>query len=138
MFAFFLVPLFGTEVWGIVLIALLIVGVGFIGYWLASWPVGNQFAIYSEVCLPETRGTANALHGMMVNIGGVIGNFILATTIVADMVTPMHVAILLVFWLAGGLLWIIPYFTYPKEAGECRETMLGRRAELEKRKADGL
>jgi MFS family permease len=128
---FFLIPLFGGAPWITVLSAILIIGLGFAGYWLASFPVGNQMAIYSEVCLPEVRSTANALHGMMVNIGGAIGNFLLATTITADEVTPIHVAILMAFWLGSGLLWIIPYFTYPREARECREIMSQRRGEME-------
>lgn len=131
MFGFFLIPVFGGNVWEIVLVSALVLGLGFAGYWLASFPVGNNFAIYSEVCVPESRSSVMALHGMMVNIGGTIGNFLLATLIVSNQVLPWHVAILLSFWLGSGLLWIIPYFTYPKEAQQCRDLMARRRAEIE-------
>jgi len=136
MFCFYLIPLFGTEIGVMILAAILILGLGFLGYWLVSFPVGNQFAIYSEVCVPEVRSTANALHGVMVGLGGAIGNFFFAITIIADEVTSIHVAILLLFWVAGAALWIIPFFTYPKEAEQCREIMLERRGELEKRRSN--
>ncbi|MHA1278353.1 MAG: MFS transporter [Candidatus Helarchaeota archaeon] len=128
---FLLIPLSGPTTGAIVLLSIFILGSGFIGYLLVSFPVGNQFAIYAEVCVPETRSSANALHGMMVNMGGIIGNLILASLIVTDNVTSFHVTILLIFWLAGGLLWIIPYFTYPKEAQNCRALMQARRKEID-------
>jgi MFS family permease len=130
MFGFYLIPVVGVGL-ELALISILVIGLGFAAYWLLSFPVGNNFAIYSEVCVPESRSTVNALHGVFVNIGGVIGNFLLATLIVSDEVLPWHVAILLIFWLGGGLLWIIIYFTYPKEAQQCRDLMAARRKELE-------
>jgi MFS family permease len=53
--------------------------IGYLGFLLTSFPVGNQFAIYSEVSLPEVRSTANAMNGLMVNIGGIIGNLLISS-----------------------------------------------------------
>ncbi|NVM27872.1 MAG: MFS transporter [Candidatus Helarchaeota archaeon] len=139
LFGFYLIPVFSTEPLGMVLLSILVLGLGFVGYWFVSFPVGNGFAIYSEVCLPEIRSSTNALHGVMANIGGVIGNFLLGSMIAieaGEKVTPFHMSILLIFWLAGGLMWIIPYFTYPGEAKECRNVMLERRAEIKRRGAN--
>ena len=111
-------------------IIFIILGIG--QAFLCALNIGNIFAIYSEVCAPELRSTANSLHKMMVNMGGVIGNLILASMVQADP-TLMPSAILLVqiIYLCGTILWIIPYFSYPKEAKECDEIMEDRRKELE-------
>ncbi|MHA1265945.1 MAG: MFS transporter [Candidatus Helarchaeota archaeon] len=130
MFGFYLLPFQGTVTWELILSAIVILGLGFIAYWLLSFPVGNQFAIYSEICVPEARSSVNALHGVMINIGGAIGNFLLASTITTQ-ILPLHISMLLCIWLVGGLLWIIPYFTYPKEAQACHEIMLTRRTEIQ-------
>lgn len=99
---------------------------------LCALNIGNTFAIYSEVCTPELRSSANALHKMMVNIGGVIGNLVLASMVQSNpALMPNAIALVQIIWLFGTTLWIIPYFSYPKEAKECDEILADRRKELE-------
>jgi phosphotransferase system glucose/maltose/N-acetylglucosamine-specific IIC component len=98
----------------------------------STFSVGNQFAIYSEVCLPEVRSTANAMNGLMVNIGGIIGNLLLSSLIENNLSwLPIAVSLVLFVWLAGTFLWIITYFYYPKESKNCSDILLERRKELE-------
>jgi hypothetical protein len=105
---------------------------GFLGYMFATFSIGNQFAIYSEVCLPEVRSTANAMNGLMINVGGIIGNLLLSSLIERDMsCLPIAVSLVLFIWLIGAFLWIIPYIYYPKESKECSNILLKRRKELE-------
>lgn len=131
-FGFFLIPLFGSTTWELILSGFLILSLGFLSFLFITLPSGNRFAIYSEVCVPEVRASANALHGVMMNIGGIIGNLLLALSITGDVILPFHVALLIAFGLIGGVLWIIPFFTYPKDELEYRKIMTERRAELEK------
>lgn len=106
--------------------------IGFLGYFLVSLSIGNVFAIYSEVCLPESRSTVNAFHNVMINLGGIIGNLLFSGLIESDIsLMPYAMALVLLFWLAGTSLWIITYIYYPKEFNECRELMAKRRKELE-------
>lgn len=101
---------------------------------LATFSSGNQFAIYSEVCLPELRSTANAMNGLMVNIGGIIGNLLISSLIERNMsLLPIAVFLVLFIWFIGTFLWIIPYFYYPKESKDCSDILLERRKELEKK-----
>jgi MFS family permease len=107
---------------------------GFSGYFLVSLCAGNIFAIYSEVCVPELRSTANAFNGLMVNMGGIIGNLLLSFLIESDMtLMPFAISLVLIIWLFGSLLWIVPFFTYPKESRELRNIMAERRIELDKK-----
>ncbi len=132
-FGFYLIPLVGVTAWEIALSSTLILGLGFLGFLFTSLSVGNQFAIYSEVCMPEVRASANSLHGVMVNIGGIFGNLLLAFSITGYLILPFYVAILISFGIIGGLLWIIPLFTYPLEERECRDEMVKRRVEMEQK-----
>ena len=94
--------------------------------------MGNQFAIYSEVSLPEVRSTAYSMNGLMVNIGGIFGNLIFSSLIESNISwLPYAILIVLVIWLFGALFWIIPYYYYPRESKECKDTLLRRREELE-------
>ncbi len=131
LFGFYFIPLFSGSGILLALSYILILGSGFVGYLFSGFPPGNQFAIYSEVCVPEVRSTANAMHSTMVNLGGVPGNLLLTGLLAVEIAfLPMGIAILLVIQLIGALLWIIPYFTYPKEAQDCRNLMAGRREEI--------
>ena len=132
-FGFYLIPLFGATTWEIILSATLILSLGFLGFLFTSLSVGNQFAIYSEVCVPEARASANSLHGVMVSIGGIVGNLLLVFSITGFLILPFHVTILVTFGIIGGLLWIIPLFTYPREEKECRDLMAKRRVEMEQK-----
>ena len=123
---FFLMPL-STPIHLVIFILL-----GIIQAFLCAVAAGNRFAIYSEVCAPELRSTVNSMHVMMVNMGGMIGNLVLASMVQANpALMPNAIALVLTIWLIGSTLWIVPYFSYPKEAKECDELMVDRRKELE-------
>jgi predicted MFS family arabinose efflux permease len=133
MLGFYLIPFFTETTLQIVLSWIFFLILGYLGYLLVSFPTGNQFAIYSEVCVPELRSTANALNGLMINIGGIIGNLLISSLIERDMSwLPFAIALVLLIWLFGSLLWIVSYFYYPTESKECRDLMAKRRLELEK------
>jgi len=109
--------------------------VGFIAMFLASVPVGNIYAIYSEVCVPENRGLANAMSGLMAKAGGVIGNLIVSALIISSVSNlSLAVSFLLSISLIGSFSWLLPYFYYPKEAQKLRDLMAERRKELDLRK----
>jgi len=103
---------------------------GFIGYFFTSFTTGTQFAVYSEVCLPESRSTANALNGLMVNLGGICGNLLLSIFIYQEGFFIQN-AVFLIFlvWIAGSFLWLFPVFYYKKD-------ILKQRARLMKGKIE--
>lgn len=129
---FYLTPFFTANTFQIILSWIFFIIFGFLGYMFSTFSVGNQFAIYSEVCLPEVRSTVNAMNGLMVNIGGIIGNLLISSLIERDLSwLPIAVSLVLFIWLIGTLLWIVPYFYYPKESKECSNILIERRKELE-------
>ncbi|MFW9785037.1 MAG: MFS transporter, partial [Candidatus Heimdallarchaeota archaeon] len=130
--AFYLLPFSSETTVQTVLSWIFFLFVGYFGFFLTAFPVGNQFAIYSEVSLPEVRSTANAMNGLMVNIGGIIGNLLISSLIERNIsLLPFAIFLVLIIWLGGALFWIFPYFYYPKEAKECREILISRRKELD-------
>jgi MFS family permease len=130
---FYLTPFFTANTFQIIFSWIFFIIFGFLGYMFASFSVGNQFAIYSEVCLPEVRSTANAMNGLLINIGGIIGNLLLSSLIENNLSwLPIAISLVLFIWLVGTLFWIINYIYYPKESKVCRDTLLERRKELEK------
>jgi Na+/melibiose symporter-like transporter len=123
---FYLMPVTSPILW----LIFILIGIG--QAFLCALNAGNRFAIYSEVSTPELRSTVNALHVMMFNMGGVVGNLVLATMVQSDpALMPFAVALVLIIWLCGTTLWIVPYFYYPKEARETIAIMAERRKELE-------
>ncbi|MBY8985965.1 MAG: hypothetical protein KGD65_12900, partial [Candidatus Lokiarchaeota archaeon] len=105
---------------------------GYLGFFFTSFVMGNQFAIYSEVSLPEVRSTANALNGLIANIGGIIGNLTISSLIESDIsLLPYAFLLVLIIWLCGTFFWIIPYYYYPRESKECRDILLKRRKEMD-------
>ena len=109
--------------------------VGFISRVLRAIPGGNIYAIYSEVCVPENRGLANSMNGLMAKTGGIIGNLIISVLIISSISNlRLAVVILLSISLIGSFLWLLPLFYYPKEAQKLRDLMAERRKELELRK----
>jgi len=90
---------------------------GFLGYFFFSFAVGNQFAIYSEVCVPELKGLVNAMNGVMLNIGGIIGN-IMISFLIQERGAGLSFAIwiVLIIWLCGTSFWVISYLYYPLES----------------------
>lgn len=106
---------------------------GFSYFMFTSFGAGNAFAIYSECCVPENRSIANALNGLMANIGGVIGNIIIFLIVAVDLtLLPVVMLIVILTALAGSFFWLIPYFYYTKESQNLRETMVLRREQLDK------
>ncbi|MFW9867602.1 MAG: MFS transporter [Candidatus Thorarchaeota archaeon] len=133
MMLFYLIPFYTYTAIQIILCWIFFVVVGFLGFLFVSFPIGNQFAIYSEVALPEVRSTANAMNGLMVNLGGIIGNLLISSLIERNIaLLPLAVFLVLSVWLFGSLFWVIAYFYYPREAMERRDILLQRRKELEK------
>ncbi len=132
---FYLIPFKMDTPLEIALSWIFFITIGFFGFFLTSLCNGNIFAIYSEVCVPEARSTANSLNGLMSNLGGIIGNLLLSALIINDLgVLPFAISLLLYIWLLSSVLWIIPYIYYPKEYKECRELMSKRRFEMENNK----
>jgi len=131
LMAFYLIPFFTWTPMLVVVSWVLFIPIGFFGYCFAYFSVGNQFAIYSEVCVPEVRNTANAMNGLMINIGGIFGNLMISSLIEKDVsLLPFAIFIVLIIWLLGSFLWIIPYFHYPSEVIKCRKILEKRRSEL--------
>ncbi len=134
---FYLLPFITNTSFELIISLIFMFILGFGGYILGSFNVGNQYAIFTEVCIPELRGTANALSGVFVNMGGVLGNLVLSSLIEQDIaLLSFSLGLVLLIWFIGCFLWIIPYFIYPKEAGICRDTLAERRKELEIMKND--
>ena len=131
---FYLIPFYTATPLQIITSWILFISLGFLAFFFTSLPAGNIYAIYSEVCVPELRSTANALNGLMINIGGIIGNLLFSSLIENDMsLLPFAVSLILLIWLFGALLWIIPYFFYPKESIKLRDIMTERRNKLEEK-----
>ncbi len=98
---------------------------------------GNGFAMRSEVCVPELRSSAQALNGLFINLGNVVGNLIFSLIITANWsLMPFAIGLIYTVTLFGSLLWIFPYYKYPKDAQKCDELMLERRKEIELKKAN--
>jgi predicted MFS family arabinose efflux permease len=132
LIVFYLLPFGTNSPEELVLTIIIMLIIGFIGFCMASFNVGNQFALFTEVCIPENRNAANALLGLMTNLGGIIGNIVLSSMIEQDLsLLPSAVSLVLFIWFFGNFFWIIPYFTYPKEAKECRDALAERRKKLE-------
>lgn len=132
LMAFYLIPFYTETTLQIVFSWIFFVIIGYLGFFFVAFSSGNQFAIYSEVSLPEVRSTANAMNGLMVNLGGIIGNLLISSMIERNMsLLPFAIFVVLIIWLSGSLFWIIPYFYYPKELKKCRDTLLKRRLDLE-------
>ena len=132
LLAFYLLPFSIDNIFQIIFSWVFFIAIGLLGYTFSSFYAGNQFAIYSEVCIPELRSSTNALNGVMVNIGGIIGNLVLSSLIERDIsFLPLSILIILLVWLFGVSFWIIAYIYYPKELKECKEILAVRRIEIE-------
>ncbi len=133
LLGFYLVPFFTTTPLEILFSWMFLFLLGFFGMFFTSFNIGNQYAIYSEVCVPELRSTVNALSGVMMNIGGIIGNLYLSSLIESNIsLLSFGIFIVLLFWLFSSFFWVISIFYYPKESNLLREEMVNRRIELEK------
>jgi len=89
---------------------------GILGYFLTAFSIGNQFALYSEVTTPKLRSTINALNGIMMNTGGIIGN-LLISSLIRENIALLQIALLfvLIIWAVSSFLWIFPYLFYGRD-----------------------
>ncbi len=134
LLAFYLIPFFASTPLEVIFSWILFLILGYLGFFFVAFPMGNQFAIYADVCPPEARSTANAMNGLMVNIGGIIGNLLLSSLIEKNIaLLPFAISIVLFIYLFGSFFWLLPYFFYSKESEQCRNFMLKRRKELERK-----
>lgn len=105
---------------------------GIFGYFYVLFSTGNQFAIYSDVCIPELRGAINSLNGVMLNIGGIIGSVIVSSIIHINIeLISVAITVVIIFWLADSIFWVIPYFYYSKDLNLKTVEMIRQRNELE-------
>ena len=133
LMAFYLIPFFLETSLQVILSWIFFLTIGFFGYMFASFQIGNQFAIYSEVCIPELRNTANAMNGLMTNFGGIIGNILISFLVYQNKaLLPFAIMVVMIIWFIGASFWIIPYKNYPNELKQCREAMITKRKELDK------
>jgi len=104
---------------------------GVLGYFLFSFASGNQFAIYSEVSNSHIKGIVNALNGILLNLGGIIGN-IVVSALIQNSVRILFIIIpaMLFIWLIGISFWILPYIFYPEESREYRLILKSMETEL--------
>ena len=105
---------------------------GIFGYFFVFFSTGNQFAIYSDVCVPELRGPINSLNGVMLNIGGIVGSIIVSSIIQINIfLISVAITVVLIICLVSSLFWVISYFYYFKDRNIKKMVMLERRKELE-------
>ena len=130
---FYMLPIIDKNSFEILFSWILFLSLGLVGNFFTSLNAGNVFAIYSEVCVPETRSTINAFNGIMINIGAIIGNLILSTLIKQDPgFLPLAIFLVLVIWMLGSLFWLAPLKYYSIEISRCNELKMLRRSELER------
>ena len=135
LLAFYLIPFFTETILQLVFSWIFFVITGYLGFFFTAFTAGNQFAIYTELSLPEVRSTANAMNGLMANMGGIIGNLLISSIIEKnESLLPFAVFIVLLIWLCGSIFWIFPYYYYPRELKKCRDILLKRRLDLENKK----
>ena len=129
---FFLLPISATSPLELIINWIFFLIIGFFGYFLVSLSIGNIFAIYSEVVVPEARSTVNSFNRVMSNIGGVIGNLVFSLLIENDIsLLPFAMTFILLCWMVGTSLWIITYIYFPKECKDYRKLMDERKNEIE-------
>lgn len=89
---------------------------GMFGYFFVFFSSGNQFALCADVVSPRLKSTVNGLNGVMINLGGIMGNTIISSLIRdnIDMIS-VSITVVLAIWLAGAVFWLLPYFYYRKE-----------------------
>lgn len=131
-FIFYSIPFFSSSIEELVLFIFIFTSLSFVGYLFSSFAIGNIYSIFSEVTTPELRGIANSLLGIMINLGGVIGQFLIVLMVQIDLgLLSSGIIIVLAIWLFGVIFWILPYIYYPKEAKELRNLMSMRRKDLD-------
>ncbi|MFW9972117.1 MAG: MFS transporter [Candidatus Odinarchaeota archaeon] len=110
----------------------LVLPLGILGYFFTSFNSGTQYAIYSELCVPELRSTVNALNGLMLNIGGICGNLLVSVILFQNIIFLSYsILIVLLVWLCGSFFWILPWKFYKKDFQRRKRIMIKKRIELE-------
>ena len=90
---------------------------GMFGYFFVFFSTGNQFALCADVVSPKLRSTINGLNGVMINIGGIVGNSLISSLIYTNIgMVSVSITLVLFVWLVGSAFWILPYFYYRKES----------------------
>jgi MFS family permease len=125
---YLLIPFDNSTIFSMVLSTCLMMIFGFIGSIFIAMRVGNVYAIYSECALPEDRGITNSLSGLMVQVGGIIGNIIVYFLVEDSLWLAMRV--ILVIGLLSSIQQALMYFTCSNDAVACEETMVKRSARL--------
>ncbi|MBY8992025.1 MAG: MFS transporter [Candidatus Lokiarchaeota archaeon] len=89
---------------------------GMFGYFFVFFSTGNQFALCVDVVSPNLKSTVNGLNGIMINLGGIVGNTLISSLIHGNIgMISISITVVLSIWLAGSVFWILPYFYYKKE-----------------------
>ena len=98
---------------------------GFFGYFFTSLSIGNQFAIYSELCIPELRSSINSMNGIMTNIGGIVGNLVISSLIQSnsELIT-FSIQFVILMWCLSSVFWILPLIYYHRDEASLRITVL--------------
>ncbi len=123
-FGFYLLPFSTENTVSIIVSLIILIILGFFGFFFTTLCIGNIYAIFSEVCVPEARSTTNAINGLMYNFGGIFGQLAFSLIIERSIMSlPFTITILLIIWFLANLLWIIVFFAYPKEALLCKEEL---------------
>ena len=89
---------------------------GMFGYFFVFFSTGNQFALCADVVSPKLKSTVNGLNGVMINIGGIVGNTLISSLVHDNIgMISISITVVLSIWLAGSVFWVLPYFYYRKE-----------------------
>jgi MFS family permease len=128
---FYLLPISARSPIELIINWIFFLIIGFWGYFLVSLSIGNVFAIYAELVVPEARSTVNSFNRVMSNVGGIIGNLVFSGLIENDIsLLPYAMTLILLCWLGGTSLWIITYLYFPKEYKDYRKLMDERKNEI--------
>ena len=90
---------------------------GFLGYFFTAFAIGNQFALYTELVPIHFRNTVNALNGIMMNLGGIIGNLLISSLIrINTSILQGALFLILWIWVISTLCWKLPldYYLYER------------------------
>ena len=107
----------GVSCFFIFYIAPIMIFCGFLGYFFTAFAIGNQFALYTELVPAHFRSTVNALNGIMMNVGGIIGNLLISSLIRIDTsILQDALFIVLGIWAVSALCWKLPlnYYLYER------------------------
>ena len=97
---------------------------GIFGYFFTSFSIGNQFAVYSELCIPELRSSVNAMNGIMTNLGGIVGNLVISSLIQSNFeLVTFSIQFVILMWCLSSAFWIFPLIYYHRDEASLRTTI---------------